>query len=194
MNVFAIVIAGLLLFALLRFGVLVEYGADGANVKALVGFFAIRIYPPKAQKSWFGREKKPKKARKTKQRKKKPEAEKPGGLKEYLDLLPAIKDTLGRIRRRLLMKTLTIHLVAADEDPFKAAMAFGRANAVFSLVVPMFESTFRIRRRDIRASADFDASKPQIYVKAAISLAVWEAFYVLFAILPTIRKLTKAAK
>jgi hypothetical protein len=33
-------------------------------------------------------------------------------------------------------------------------------------------------------SADFEAEKPSIYAKIAISLAVWEGFYILFALFP----------
>ena len=192
-----IVLAVIILFALLRFGASVVYNADGFAVSARVGFLSLRIYP---------REEKPRKAakkaakrakkldKKKEKKKKKPDEEitdgekKPGKLKDYLEMLPAIKKVLGRLRRRLLIKTLIVHLIIAGDDPSKTAMIFGAANAGIGVMVPALEKFFRIRRRDFRTSADFDRAEPYIYIKAAISLAVWEAIYIVFAIIPVLVK------
>lgn len=204
----AIILAVLILIALLRFGVSVEYGEDGITAVATAGPFFIRIFPRKdkpdkvsGEKAKRRAEKKAKKKadkktrKEEKSRKKKkeeePEEKKAGGFEYFLVILSSAKTTLGRLRRRLLIKRLTIRFIAGNEDAAKAAMAFGAASAVAGVIVPVLEKNFRIRRRDFRTSADFCAVKPKIYINAAISLAVWEALYIVFALLPILTKRTK---
>jgi hypothetical protein len=45
------------------------------------------------------------------------------------------------------------------------------------------ENNFRIKKRDMRAAVDFEAEKPYLYVRVKLSLAVWEAVYVLYNLL-----------
>ena len=108
----------------------------------------------------------------------------PGSLKEITDMLPALKETLSRIRRKLLIKRLAIHYTAGGADPSDIAMAFGAANAGLSTILPLLEDNFKIRRRDFRTLADFESDQHKIYINAAASIAVWEALYVIFALLP----------
>ena len=198
----AIILIVLVLLALLRFGVSAEYSADGVLLIARAGPFSIRVFPRKAKredkkKDKRKEKKKAKKKAKKKEKKKKkkeqiekelPEEKKGGGLKGLMEVAAAAKNTLGRLRRRLLIKRLTVHYIAANDDPSKTAMMFGKVNVVFGMVIPLLEKAFRIKRRDLRASADFNADKPTIYVRAAVSIAVWEVIYIAFAILPLIIK------
>ena len=194
----AIVVSILILLALLRFGVSVEYSADGLVVKILAGPLRLKAFPKKEKIVSASKEAKRKARKEEKDRKKaekkekaKTEEKKPGAMGTVLELLPAIKKTLGRLRRRLLIKRLVIHYTVAGDDPYKTAMTFGNVNAAIGVVLPVLEKAFRIRRRDFRAVADFSSSQQGIYINAAISLAVWEAVYIVFAILPAgIRVLT----
>jgi len=145
----------------------------------------------------YPQEKKPGKAEKKAARsakkelkaKMKPKEKKPGGLKTFLAMLEGFKVMLSRFRRKLLIKELTIHYIAGSEDPAKAAMAFGSAYAVFGAILPVLENNFRIRKRDLRASADFESKQPEIYAVASFSLAIWEAFFIVFAMVPTLVKM-----
>ena len=186
----AIVLAALLLIALFRFGLSVEYGADGVKVVLYIGPVRNRLYPGKEKgpKEKISKEKKEKKKKEKISKKRKPEEEKPGKLETALSLLPAIKKALSRLRRRLLIKRLRVRYAAAGEDPYKTALAFGASEAVFGIVLAVAEKSFRIRRRDFSAYADFNATEQCIYVFAAISIAVWEAVYVLFPFVPVLLK------
>jgi len=65
------------------------------------------------------------------------------------------------------------------------------------VIVPLLEDSFRIKHRDIRVFYDFIDTQQKIYIDAAISMAVWEAVYIVFAILPAVLRLimnTKAKK
>ena len=183
----AIIIAIFVLIALLRFGVDAEYSADGPVVKAKAGPFSILLFPRKPKPDKAGKEERRKaKKKKKKKKKEKPKKKKPGGLQMLLDMLPPVRKALSRIRRRLLINKLTIYYTAGGDDPAMTALSFGAANAVFDAMAPVLENSFRIRRRDFRAIADFQSGEQAVYVNAAISLAVWEALYIAFALLPVI--------
>jgi len=191
MIVLAVILVVIILIALLRFGVSAEYGESGILATAHAGPISIRIFPREAKEISAKKKAKikAKKAKKALKAKAKPKVLKPGGLKGFLDIVTAVKNTLGRLRRRLLIKKLIIYITIADKDPSKTATMFGTANAALDTFMPVLEKIFRIKRRDIRTAYDFEAGQPTIYVNTAISLAVWEAVYIVFAILPALIKM-----
>jgi len=185
MTAIAIILAVVLLIALLRFGVAVEYGEDGFRAVARLGPLRIRLFPgkkrpAKEQKKEIRKAKKEKAAGKAKAEKK------PGRFTEFRKILDPAKTVLDRLRRKLLIKRLTIRYVAAGDDPVKTAMTFGRLNAAYGIISPLFDKYFRIKRRDFHTSADFEREESYIYIYAIISIAVWEAVYIVFALLPLI--------
>lgn len=197
----ASIIAFFTIVALLRFGISAEYGQNGFKAVAHIAIWKIDIYP-REEKPGKEEKKAARKARKKqkslakaeKKAKKRPEEEKPGTLETLFEMLPGIKKGLGRLRRKLLIRKISIHFVAAGGDPYGTAMAFGAANAVGGALMPMIENSFRVKRRDIRTSADFVADTHSIYVKASISIAVWEAVYVASSILPALIKNASKSK
>jgi len=174
MLVIAIILFVLLALALLRVGVILEYSEDGFNTWIKLGFLRLKL-----KKS--DEKKKPKKKKKPKD---KGTILKPGSLSDFMNMLKAIKVALGRLKRKLLIKNLTLHYTSASDDPAKTALQFGAANAVFGAIVPVLEKHFRIKKRDLRAAADFNSQEQGIYVRLTISIAVWEIVYVLLALLP----------
>jgi len=183
----AIVISSLVLIALLRFGVIVEYSEAGFMMWAKAGFLRFKIIDPE-------KEKKPKEKKKKKPKKKeeKTKAFKPG-LKDVIKIIKTVRNALSRLRRRLLIKQLTLHFTSANDDPAKTAIMFGRANAVFYTITPIMKRNFRIKKTDLRASTDFEGKEQKIYAKIIISIAVWEVFYILFAFLPLLGLLFKGS-
>jgi len=187
-----ITLAILIAIALLRFGVSVEYDENGFVVRAIVGPVRLKLFPRVVKPEVSGKKKQP--GRRGEKPVKETQEKKPGALQTLLDLLPAIKETLGRIRRRLLIKKLVIYLTAASADPYGTALMFGYANTATGIILPVLEQNFRVKRRDIRTTANFDADKQSIYINAAISIAVWEAVYIVMAILPSGLKVMKSLK
>ena len=181
-----IVVAVLLIIALLRVGVLFEYGESGVGLRVFVGPVRIGILPSK---------KKVKKPKKPKKEKKEPEENKQGKLAGFRELLPAIFKALGRLRRRLLIKKLVIYYEAAGDDPASTAIHFGYASAGAGALIPVLEHYFRIRHRDIQTAVSFVSSEPYLYVSAVLSLAVWEVIYIGFGVLAAVlRKNTAKTK
>ena len=172
-GILAVLIAALLLT---RVGVTAIYAEDGAEVYAHLGVFRLRLYPPKEkspeEQAKAAARKKIKKEKK--QKKEKPEeSEKKGGkVKEIRELLPIIFDALGRLRRKLTINTLTLHFLAAGEDPFKTAMSFGAASAGVGMLLPLLENAFHIKDRDIRTAVSFTEPESCVYVQAKLTMAI----------------------
>ena len=179
----AITISLLILLALLRFGVIVEYSEEGFLLWAKAGFLKFQLMDKDKKKQ-------PKKEKKEKKKKTAINI-KPGSLSMFMDMLRAVVNALSRLKRRLLIKKLILYYTSAGDDPSKTAILFGAANAIFGTITPIIERNFRIRQRDLRASVDFNAKEQTIYVKASISIAVWEVFYIIFALFPIITVLLK---
>lgn len=175
-----IVLAVLLTLALLRVGVIAEYSADGLSVAAKLGPIKIRIIPSAPRK----------KAERKKKKEKPPkdEKKKPGKLSDFTEMLPSIKSALSKLRRKLLIRDITVHFIAASDNPASAALTFGAASAVFGMITPLLESHFRVKKRDFRTAADFGAAEPYIYVRAALSLAIWEIVYIASGLLVSMLK------
>jgi len=182
----AITVSVIVLIALLRFGVIVEYVEDGFFMWVKAGFLKIRLLDDK--------EKKPKKKKK---KKKKPKKERnikdllPGSLSEFSFAVKTVLNALSRFKRRLLIKQLTLYYTSAGEDPANTALQFGAANAIIGNLVPLIKKNFRVKRLDLRTWFDFTTPEQKIYAKIILSIAVWELIYVFFALLPLITNIFK---
>ena len=169
MIVLGAVLGALLLICLIRVGVIVEFSESGFTADAVIlGFIKPRLVPGRKKKAGGKRAK----------RQAAQGAAKAGRLAGLKEQLPSIKQALARLKRRLLINELTIYYMAAGSDPAAAAMSFGGASAGYGILLPMIENNFRIKKRDLRATVNFNVPEPYIYVKAQLSLAVWEAVYV----------------
>ncbi|MCL2222278.1 MAG: DUF2953 domain-containing protein [Oscillospiraceae bacterium] len=175
MLVLGIIFLILLLIALLRFGFIVEYSDEGLQMWYKIGFFRFSL-------SDDGKEKKPKISRD-----KESAVKLPGDFSAFIDIFNAVKSALDRFRRRLLIKELTLYYSSAGEDAAKTAMVYGAGNAAFGFLLPVLDRNFRLKKRDLRVFADFESTEPRIYAKVRFSLAVWEAFYIVFAFLPILK-------
>jgi hypothetical protein len=180
MIVLAVIIAVLLLICFVRLGAVVEYGEEGITAVASVGPLRIRLLPRGVK-------------RKTEKKKKGKEqaagaAVKAGRLESLKNQLPSLNRALARLKRRLLINELTIHYMAAVTDPAQTALYFGGASAGYGIILPLLENNFRIKKRDLRAAVNFEATEPYIFIRAKLTLAVWEAIYVGFGLVKNILK------
>jgi len=164
----AIVIAVLALAAFCRIGVVVQYGENGLNAAAAVGPVKIKLLPRGDKAA----------AKKEKGRKTVETAVKAGRLESLKNQLPSLNKAIARLKRKLLIRELTIHYMAAGTDPAQTALYFGGVSAGYGFLLPLLENNFRIRKRDLRATVSFETAEPYIYVRAHISLMVWEAVYI----------------
>ena len=168
----AIVVAALVLIALLRFGVAVEYSENGLTVTARVAFIKITVFPMRKRK------KRAEKAeRKPREPKKSGTPKKPGGTVDFKKLISDAMALPDKLRRRILIKELTVWFTQGGGDPYAMAMGYGGISAAMGFTQGALEAAFRVKRYSLRTAVDFLAEKSKIYAKASISLAVWEAIY-----------------
>lgn len=186
-----LIILGLILIVIavvcmLKVGVRGVYSEDGPELFLRFGPAGIKLYPREEKQKDEAKErrkKEKKKAKKAKKDAKKAEsAEAPkkrgGSFDMFRRLLPVVLDAVVQFHRRLSIELLEIDFTAASSDPAKAAMTYGYANAAVGMVVPVLERSFNVKQRRINVGVDFNAPQQVIYVRASLSLMVWEILYI----------------
>ena len=185
----AIILAVLLLIALTPVGAAAEYADKSITLSAVAGLIRIRLLPrPEKKPGKKKKEKKPKnkKEKKPKPKKtgeKKPAAKKPGTVKLLMNLLPVAGKALNRFRKKLTINELTVWYLVASDDPYKTAMTFGAMNAGVDPVLMALGKIFHIKKKDIRTSVSFETSEPLIYVRAKLTIRIWQILYIGFGLL-----------
>lgn len=153
---------------LVRVGVQVEFGRPALAVGVRVGPGYIQILPEKRKK---GRKNAPKRGKEPPKSPSKPR--KKG---ETLDLLraflPLVLRTVKRLCGRLRVDKLDMVLIAGAEDPGDAALQYGRANAILGSLWQPIVNTCRVADGHARVDVDFNATKPEVYLLARLSLNV----------------------
>ena len=104
-----------------------------------------------------------------------------------------ITTLLGKLRRRLCVDELTLWYLSAADDPAKAAMAFGGANAAAGLLLKPLEQVFRIRKRDVRTAVSFTERKPAVTAGLRLSLSLFSILQLGVIALSLLRKARKRA-
>lgn len=166
-----LIVAGVvLLLLLLPVGLRARYDEDGLFAALKLGPVLVRLFPPKKEKG-PKKEKKPKKD-KPKQAEDHPK-KKGGSLALVKACLPLIRPTLEKVRRRLTIKHLTLHVIWAAPDPADAAMGYGAANAALGVLWPLFSQNFKVRDYALGVDVDFDAAAPTVYAKADVTMTVF---------------------
>ncbi len=176
-----------ILILLLRVGARATLDSGVFSLRVIAGPLRLKILPPGEEKA-----KQPKKEKKPKEEKKPGEEEKTKPkIKITLELvstvLKAVGELLGRLRRKISIDKLIIHYTAASDDPYSAAMTFGRANAGVYALMPVIENIFKIKERDIGAAVTFDTTESEIFVDAQLTLAIWEILYIVLAVWPPVK-------
>lgn len=171
-----IIIAVFALIMLIRVGIYVEYSSDGVIINVIAGPFKIKILPMKDKKKKKAKTDRKEKKTKTKDKDDGEKEQKKGGSFELLKaVLPGILEALNKFRKKISIDTLKIYYLAANGDPYKTAMQFGRASAGLGFLTPLLENTFRIKERDFRMTFSFTEVKPLVYIEARTTIAIGSA-------------------
>jgi hypothetical protein len=164
------------LLMFMRVRLIAEYDEQG--LRAFVRFGPVRVEIKKRDKKDRDKKGKGKKKKAKAEKaggKKQAEERKPGSFEGLKSMLPDLTDVLRRLFRKLTIDDLVIHYMAAGRDnPAAAALQFGAASAGIGILLPILETNFKIKRRDLRTNVDFDAAEATVYAKAKLSLAFWQ--------------------
>lgn len=176
MIVWTVILALVILVLALPAAVLLRYEAGVLQVRLRVGPVNVTVYPPRPAKP----AKKPAKGAKAP---KSPKAAAPkaksGGKKltrgQIQDLIKLALDLLGKLRRKLLVKHLTLHVFFGGRDAAQTAIGYGRAWAVIGAMMPVLENTFRIDERDVGAYLDYELEQPRLLLDLDVQMRVGTA-------------------
>lgn len=184
LKVLLLILLVLWMISLVRVGGVTEYSEEGTVVKLRVGLFRFMLYPVKEKKE------KPKREKKRATKPKEPPVEeavteKTGGTLSLIrSFLPLVCEAAGRLRRKIRIDELVLHLTWATADPAMTAMGFGAGNAALGMIWPLLDHNFNIRKRDVGVAADFDRTEPILYLRAAFSMTIGQgvAFGLIYGI------------
>lgn len=177
MIVLAVIAAVLALLLSLPVAALVRYEDGALRVRLQVGPVTATVYPRRPAKPKKVSRKRPAKAKNSDAAPK--AAAGSGGKKlswqQIRALIDLALDLLGRIRRKLLVKHLTLHVFFGGRDAAKAAIGYGRAWAMIGAMMPVLENTFRIDERDVGAYLDYELEEPRLLLDLDVRMHVGTA-------------------
>lgn len=177
-----VLILGVILLALAALSMVrlwgrVRYSQEGLALWLGLGLIRYQILPRRPKRA-----KQKKKQRERQQEKpEKAETRRTGGpTAPVRKIIPLVGEAASRIRGRIRIDQLSLEVTAAAADPARAALAFGGANALIGMILPVLEHNFTVKDREIRTAVDFQKSEPTIYLSARLSMTVGQA--VVFAL------------
>ncbi|MGN0683647.1 MAG: DUF2953 domain-containing protein [Oscillospiraceae bacterium] len=195
-----IITGAILLFLLfilgLRVTVVIDYCGD---IFVRVSTLGITVFKIPASKKKHKKKSKSEKTKKSKKSKKsqdeadssekadKPKKEKPT-LSELIDLIKLILDSVGKplkkIFKRIVISHLNLAIVCGGEDAAKAAINYGAANYLLSVVLNLCDEWFTLKEPDeIRLDVDFYKEKVEVKCYVEIRTTVGSGLAFLFTLL-----------
>lgn len=173
------VLAVLWLLGQIRLGGGAEYRAEGFFLWLRIGPWRVTLFPLKKRKK-KKREAAP--AKETPPPAPPPPApplsERVGGAAAYARaLVPIALEAAGQVKGKLRMDRLSLEVTVGADDPARAAMAYGRANAALGALWGVLNEAFVLK--DARAGVKLDYGRPgtTVYALADLSLKAGQAFW-----------------
>ena len=173
-----IVLAGILfmfwLLGRIRVRAAASYSQAGFFLNVRIGPKEISILPSKAK----GKVKKPKQTKKTAQNPDgSPEGAKPkpgiaDTVSTVLRYLPLVGEAAGRLKRKIRIDDINLHVIWGAPDPADAAKGYGMANAVMGILWPAVEHNFKVKEYDLGVDVDYEREKPEVNADACVSITV----------------------
>ena len=166
MTAFIVAAVLLLLLGLLAWtpiGVQVVFDGE-LRIRAQFGILHVAVYPPRNT----GKTKKTKRAvpAGTKSEEGGGSAKKPFRFPNRRQLtytaevlVPALGRVLHQIGLQLQVRQLRLHILFGGEDPADVALAYGRAQAAVSVLLPQVERLVRVKERQFLLSTDYGAER-----------------------------------
>ncbi len=185
----------LLLILGLRVTVVIDYGGDLYLRASVLGITVFKI--PMSKKKKPQNSKKPKKKKKGKKsddeeaseekKDKKGKKEKPT-LTEIIDLVKLVLNSLGKPLRKILKRVIVSHLnlqiTCGGDDAAKAAINYGAANYLLSVVLNLCDEFLTLKEPDdIHIGVDFYKEKTEINAYVEVRLTVGSALAFAFTFL-----------
>ena len=135
------------------------YDSRGLRIVRLIGPVEVPVYPPKAPGKKHDRKHEGKS-----QKKKRTESF--GSVSQLRPILQRLLTFFHGLRRRFVVSRLDAIIIMANDDPCDLAVNYGCAWAALGELLPLLESTFNVKKRNIKIQCDFTASETKIDARA----------------------------
>lgn len=188
----ALIILGILvgiivLILLIPVGVDAGYEQGQLQVSAKVMGILLQLYPkPPPDPNRPKKGKKPKKEKKKKEETGEEQPKKRRKLSfnrdELLELLRAALGGFGKFGRKFQVDRFVLRYVAAGQDPYNTAMAYGYGNAALSSLAPLCRKRFDVRDCDVYTAVDFTADTMYLDFGLAVSIRLGQVLGVVLGI------------
>lgn len=172
LKVLLVIIVVLWLISLIRFGAEARYSGGTFFLKLITGPFRIRVLPAKEKKPKKEKPPKPKKEKAAKVEGETTAAKPKRRLPPIMDLLLLVIEAAGKLKRKIRIDDLTVHLTWASTDPADAAVGFGRMNAAMGMLWGLIENNFKVKEHDLGVAVDFDRDKPEVDCHLALTFTI----------------------
>lgn len=161
----------LILFVIscLRAGAAVDYSEKGLFVDIKVGPFKCQLVPAGEKKKQPSKKFSAVGSQNGAKKPKKSAGETIQMVKQYL---PLIGEAAGRLKRKIQIDHIFLHLIWGNPDPASAALGYGAANAAMGMIWPMIDHNFRIKKQEIHIDLDYDRAVPALIAKAQLTMTI----------------------
>lgn len=187
----------LILIAMIPIGISAFYDSEGPQAIVYAGPIRFSVFPvKKKEKQKQKKEKNPKEKTTGKATEKKAAKKKKGGeLDDFLPLVDMVLDFLAAFGRKLRVKNLQLKLILAGGDPSDLAINYGKGWAVHGNLVPLLETAFIIKKRNLEVECDFLADSTTIIAQVDLYITIGRVLALLTVQgVPIIRELLKLMK
>jgi hypothetical protein len=164
-----LVLAVLFLIGCIPVGVDAAYRETGLAVDLKIGPVGLQLLPKK------GKKKKKKKEEKPKEKGKGKSAILSGGLEGLQALLELLVETLGDLRRKLVINELTMTVTLGGKDAAAAACGYGKAWAVIGGITPVLDNLFVVKKRDIHPVLDYNETSIKFEARILLTITIGRA-------------------
>ena len=168
---FLIILLSLLLIGMIPVGISAGYNNGDAQVAIVFGFLRFPLYPAESRK------KKPSSAKKQKKEEFQSHVQikkKKRNLTEYFPLVQVVFDFLKDFHAKLKIKDLRFKAILGGGDPCNLGINYGRACAALGSIMPILESYFTIKNRNIEIACDYTVDTTYISGYICITLNVFQ--------------------
>lgn len=163
----------LILIGQIRIGAKVDFSEAGLFLDVKAGPFQFRVLPAGEQKA------KKTKATKTVEQTDGAAAPKKKGIKDTLSLafrfVPLLGEAAGRLKRKIRIDRLFLHVIWGAPDPAAAAMGYGAGNAAVGVLWPVLENNFKVKEHDLQVDVDFERAAPALTAMAQATLTIGQS-------------------
>jgi len=166
--VLAAVLAVLLLLLYLPVGTEVFYDETGPRLKLLAGPVKILLYPRKKKKHPKKKKPEPPSVKEEEPLKEKTRFT----LQDLSSFLHLLTELTRKLKKKLVIERLELHVAVGGKDAASAALGYGRAWAAIGAVTPVLENNFKIKKRDIQAFCNYTEEKTQFRLLFRVRMRV----------------------